>query len=144
MVRRSVEIHLLPYVTEHKLENRDTCVYIRRNSRVRRNWFVRDYPLKKNVADWEIDLRPSARCESDRIRRTSLHGPDRRPISSRADNGKRIFDVSSALLGDPRCLMQTRAARSLVRPGLNDHFCIKVGKSVTRIVCNCKLAVTKI
>lgn len=68
MVRRSVEIHLLRHVVKRKLENRDTCVYIRRDSRVRRNWFVRDYPLKKNVDDWEIDLRPSARCESDRIR----------------------------------------------------------------------------
>lgn len=68
MVRRSVEIYLLRYVAERELENRDTCVYIRRDSRVRRNWFVRDYPLKKNVDDWEIDLRPSVQCESDRIR----------------------------------------------------------------------------
>lgn len=89
MVRRSVEIHLLRHVAGRKLENRDTCVYIRRDSRVRRNWFVRDYPLKKKMST--IDLRPSARAIAFGERRFAGSTD---AICSRADNGKRIFDVS--------------------------------------------------
>jgi len=76
MVRRSVEIHLLRHVAERKLENRDTCVYIHAAiGRIRRNWFVRDYPLKKErerergrgrkkCRRLEIDLRPGRRSAS--------------------------------------------------------------------------------
>jgi len=49
-------------------------------------------------------------------------------ICSRVDNGKRIFDVSlvgGTRYSDPRCLMQTHIARSLVHLGLNGHFYMK-------------------
>ena len=50
------------------------------------------------------------------------------------ENAFSMYRQREALFGDPRCLMQTRAARSLVRPGLNGNFYIKVGKSVTGIL----------
>lgn len=60
------------------------------------------------------------------------------------ENAFSMYRQREALFGDPRCLMQTRAARSLVRAGLNGNFYIKVGKSVTGIVRDCKFAVKKV
>jgi len=148
MVRRSVEIHLLRHVAERKLENRDTCVYIHAAiGRIRRNWFVRDYPLKKKrerergrkkCRRLEIDLRSGRRSVRARARSPRLRGAcrptrfARERIMENAFSMYRRHEEEHAVPASPMFNADARSApRSLARRGLKHPFPrMKVGKSV--------------
>lgn len=97
--------------------------------RVRRNWFVRDYPLKKkkrrkNVDDWKLTSVRIVGASASVIAFGA--DPELRTVRPPRFARERIMENAfsmyrqheETLLQHPRCLMQTRATRCLARSGL--------------------------
>lgn len=126
MVRRSVEIHLLRHVAERKLENRDTCVYIRAaGGRVCTSELVcSGLSIKKKCRRLEIDPRSLVRAIAfgyrfaKPIRRDLLRERIMENAFSMYRQQRRQAYTLRGTLGHSLCLMQTRGTY-LVRSGLN-------------------------